>query len=1810
MHTNTNTCSDSMSYVDIKLLDYVIQDYDDKNESSEDDSNPNSPSSSKTEQQPNTTFTRILMFGLKENGETVSIIVNNHISYFYIKVDDLWTKNDMHTFMKTDFIPNNFRYKNPIYKYQLVQRKTLYGFDDGKLHKFIIIQFENLSHYNRVKNVFYKKRSTYTKSSCDDITDTMNDQENDKDRTKRVLVPFFSSTMNTYVELYEANIPPLLRFFHVNSISPSGWIRVYLKRKLNSGKIYKANLISDHERLTTAKEEYHVTPRFIDGKIEKETNIPYKICSFDIEALSSHGDFPLAKKGYMRQSQQLVEYWDHELSRLPSKTDHNIIEIGEYLKLLLYGMFGIDDVEAEIVDKVDTKPHEYTNKMMRDIIHRLVGLKYIVKPDISDDLIPTLSGNKNTLLTILLSKVKREEKLENVNRLLESKSACLPKVQGDIVTFIGSTFRRHGENEPYLNHCITLDSCVYPNEDKNTVIESYDSELDVLLAWTDLIQKEDPDIIIGYNIFGFDYKFMMDRVNELGAEHADAFLRLSRVRDRVCGVEDKNGEYKLKDSSISIASGKHDLHYPDIPGRIQIDLYNYFRREYNLESYKLDFVSGYFIRNKVKSIADDWIQSDTEGLKIGSYVHFEEVGHSSDYYENGAKFKVIDMRTDQNNSSWFQLDKSVTPDMDKKVLWTLAKDDVSPQDIFDMTRKGPTERGLIAKYCIQDCNLVQHLLRKIDVITGFVEMSNLCSVPMEFLVLRGQGIKLFSFIAKQCRMENTLIKVLDNTNDNSGYEGAIVLPPKCGLYLDEPVACVDYSSLYPSSMISENLSHDSKVWSKEYDLDGYLLEDGVKGEKSETNEEEFKYDKLNHMKYIDVSFDTYSYLRKTNSTAKTPVYDKVKVGYKEVRFAKARDGKKAIMPSILERLLKARKDTRKQAKYKTIQTSIGEYTGLVTNKTDETTTLVTEKGEVKIIENVSIQSIQDTHDAFMQNVLDKRQLAIKVTANSLYGQCGAKTSSFYDQDVAAATTAIGRKLLKYGQKIVEDVYGDKVCETKYGKVHSHAEYIYGDSVTGDTPIILRTYDYDDEGKKQYRVIQRRIDDLTDIWVPYEEFKPFDTYESNRRAKQQSNNIFLNGFRYEIWTKNGWKKLNRVIRHKCNKSIYRVVTNYGVVDATEDHSLIDKDGKYLKPTDLTNGTELYHRDWNDKGDGNIDSRASYGNTASSTVYKSVMKVIHRLPSYHSVPLSLSIANSMSSSVSSNPNRYMEIYSNEDIHIMECLKGKWDTYGRVYIMGIMNQVSFINRETNTFEIVQESEDKDWFMHLMSILLQVYDKDAFCYMENTNHTHNKIICRKEDIQDIILKDISINMNCHGEKIVPEFIMNNEEMILWYIRGICFGGRHVQMDWEENTVQITDIESKTELSHLMHLMNYIGGHSQIDYDLNTKTYVLYVEPRLDRYARSTSISSRMSYPSCRVLNHFKILDASVKPIGEGKDDYVYDIETEDGTFNCGFPLIIKNTDSVFMSFKLTDLEGNKITGKEALKHTIELGKEVGKLATKFLKGPHDLEYEKTFMPFCLLSKKRYVGMLYEEDPESAYRKSMGIVLKRRDNAPIVKDVYGGIIDILMHDKNINKATNFMKRSLQNMIQEKYPLEKLVITKSIRDYYKNPKQIAHKVLADRMGKRDPGNKPRPGDRIPYVYIQKPKQPRGTKEKLLQGDKIETPEYIRQHKLKPDYGFYITNQIMKPVQQLFSLVLEDIPEFRESVYKGEFYRERKKLMEVYGETDCEKYDKKLQSLHDGYVKKILFDKALGQAEQKSANRAKCTFIKMFNRKPEKIRKSV
>lgn len=1304
---------------------------------------------------------RIQMFGINEQGETCSIFVDDYHPFFYVKVGDHWTNATKSAFIRN--IKENLKsrfFENSILaeKCEIVEKRKLYGFDGGKNHKFVLLVFKNTTVMNRVKNLWY----------CDIFTP--------RDGKTRVLKPdgyIFEhihpttktkTKTNTYI--YEANIPPILRFFHIQKISPSGWVSFSMK---------KTRLIDKYT--TTCQYEYRLSFDDIIPQNDKETVVPYKICSFDIEASSSHGDFPIPVKSYKKLATNIVdaviakhaggdEITDDEIThmiytafqysyqsrpkysgidtiypkRRPKEADmfrlcrlvlskelrhlikEDVVAQENTIEHIFLQMAatakkeaakaaekkatsaaaaghgnGDGDGEEGDDDDEDSSDEDSSHEDNDEIYARQPVAKSTSTSDLSVKLATLLNNRKHG----------REERIKIVSDTLGS---VFPKVEGDKVTFIGSTFVRYGQNgnRPYLNNCIVLDTCNNLDaEVPNSEIESYTTESDVLVAWTRLIQKENPDIIIGYNIFGFDYQFMFRRAVETGCY--EEFLKLSRNRDELCanagggggggGFVNPNTEITadnvaIEQTKIALASGQYDLHYIKMTGRLQIDVYNYLRRDFNLSSYKLDDVSSYFIGDAVKSVEYDQdtdttrvISGNLLGLEVGNFVKFEQTNHSTDVYKDGHKFKVVAIATGN-----FTVDGSATPDMKSMVRWGLAKDDVSPQDIFRMTNEGPKERAVIAKYCIQDCNLVHHLMNKIDIITGYTEMAKICSVPISFLVMRGQGIKLTSYVAMKCREKNTLMPVIDKDRSESGYEGAIVLPPKCGLYLDNPVACNDYSSLYPSSMISENLSHDSKVWTKEYDNDGNLIR--------ETGEQ--CYDNLPGYKYVDITYDTYRWTRPKSATKTAAAAIKVKCGTKVCRFAQFPEGEKGIMPAILEELLLARKTTRKLAEKQT--------------------------------------------DAFMANILDKRQLGYKVTANSLYGQCGAKTSTFYEVDVAASTTATGRKLLTYARRVVEEAYGDILLPTShptYPLVHSKAEYIYGD--------------------------------------------------------------------------------------------------------------------------------------------------------------------------------------------------------------------------------------------------------------------------------------------------------------------------------------------------------------------------------------------------------------------------------------------------------------TDSVFFTFNLSTPEGAPIRGKDAIAITIELAKQVGDYSSKFLKAPHGWVYEKTICPFALLRKKGYVGRYYEQNPNKGKVKSMGIVLKRRDNAPIVKEIYGGIIDTLMKDDDsvskddkIGRAIAFLREKLQYMIDQKCPIEKLIITKSLRSDYKNPQQIAHKVLADRMGVRDPGNKPNTGDRIPYAYIH------NTTKGALQGDRIEHPDYIQANKLQLNYSFYITNQIMKPIQQLFALVLEDLPAFQKK--KGRFLD----AVETVASTidDPIKCEKKITEMRHKEVKSLLFDEFLVKADNlNKGNRA-------------------
>ena len=143
----------------------------------------------------------IQMFGINEKGETASIYVNNFTPYFYIKVNDDWNESKMTMFLSQIKEDMGKYYEGSIEKASFVKKKKLYGFDGGKHHTFILIKFKNEAAMTKAKNLWYTTKTTKGQYK--------------KFLTKEGYVCRECST-NTYI--YEAQIPPFLRMFHIKEI--------------------------------------------------------------------------------------------------------------------------------------------------------------------------------------------------------------------------------------------------------------------------------------------------------------------------------------------------------------------------------------------------------------------------------------------------------------------------------------------------------------------------------------------------------------------------------------------------------------------------------------------------------------------------------------------------------------------------------------------------------------------------------------------------------------------------------------------------------------------------------------------------------------------------------------------------------------------------------------------------------------------------------------------------------------------------------------------------------------------------------------------------------------------------------------------------------------------------------------------------------------------------------------------------------------------------------------------------------------------------------------------------------------------------------------------------------------------------------------------------------------------------------------------------------------------------------------------------------------------------------------------------------
>lgn len=1131
-------------------------------------------------QQHNKSYT-IFIFGVTTQGHSVCLRIKNYLPYFYVQIPDEFTPQQQNEFLDnfdvTRFVEEydeeeiesyqqaveskdqkttqRYRFNSTYYKDAIdrkkstfVDKKIFWTFMNEQLFKFAKLAFKSKSGYQ-----FFER--------------------NFKSPLKLNINGY--STEQQY-NLFESDLEPVLRFMHDNKIKPSSWLQI-------AGNRYKLENRQSKCQINISADYTDVLP------LDKAEIPPLLIASFDIEADSSHGDFPIARKDCKKLANQLVITWirdqriiekkayepllaNIQRASTPSTLDTTLFytdkksakhdaEMLPLLKKALDTYLKQSNPETQ-QQLQSTKEINYLREVIKYIhakqqlafrqdyfdfrIKKALG--YVEYADIDDEISliylkkparakqflatpaythmiesfynicnrPIRKVKANTamkkaqrevatleteqiakhpsfsitdLVTIIIQCAKKHKVSERdlqdkiitketmVRFINHQLNHAFGFAEGDTVIQIGTVFWRYGDKEISHNNIITLKTCdAFKVGNSNCEVISKQHERDVLLEWSKLIEEHDPDIIIGYNTFGFDESFMYDRITDLCLEHDrqtltredikaleanntyKSFINLGRFDPTIVKrvPEAKGGIVNKKLSSSAL--GDNFLYYFNTPGRVQIDLLKVCQASLTkLPSYKLDSVSEFYISGKIKDvITTDPTQTESAKIKvdnigeldIGNYIVISMAATTAKLYD-GEKLKILAI---DREAGKIVLDKPIPKDcLAATPLWGLGKDDISPQDIFRLQKGDSADRALIAKYCIQDCALLIRLLRKLEVINNNFGMSNVCLVPFSYIFLRGQGIKAFSLITNECAKEDFLLPVLervepeeqtvddvtrrthtsmavqseaaeegddllednipeestlpeevnsddddnteteDPTNDtqqienepkskkrfklqknfnkimmtDESYEGALVLKPKTDIYTEDPITVLDFSSLYPSEMITSDLSHD-RICEDPY----WLGETGAK-----------HLEELG-LSYLDRSYDNFEWIDPMKRSK-----GKRKCGVTTVRFVQYPDGRKGLIPRILMGLLASRKATKKR--------------------------------------------MEAESDPFKKALYDGLQLAYKVTANSVYGQIGAKTSKIYKPQIAAATTAGGRERLGHAKTFLSEkfpetsvIYGD------------------------------------------------------------------------------------------------------------------------------------------------------------------------------------------------------------------------------------------------------------------------------------------------------------------------------------------------------------------------------------------------------------------------------------------------------------------------------------------------------------------------------------------------------------------------------------------------------------------------------------------------------------------------------------------------------------------------------------------------------------------------------------------------------------------
>lgn len=300
-------------------------------------------------------------------------------------------------------------------------------------------------------------------------------------------------------------------------------------------------------------------------------------------------------------------------------------------------------------------------------------------------------------------------------------------------------------------------------------------EAELCNRFSNLVKELDPDILIGHNVFKFDWKYMDVRYGTLVNKNIPYMGRYKNWRMLEHGECDSlvEGIYHSEEWE-SAAYSNQSIGYILVPGRIQMDLLPIVQQlGYKLDSYKLEFISQFFLGE------------GKTGLEPEEMFHLAKLSRECSKILRSNDSSLI-------KTSSFKQISNIEVDED----WKAKLDKMGREAMFE-----------IDKYCIQDTMLPIKIIQKINLLIGLIEDAKIVHVNIMDLYTRGQGIRVYSQEYMELKSNGYFIKRIKAEKTN--YKGAFVFSALVGYY--KRVHCLDFAKLYPSIMIAYNICYTTFV---------------------------------------------------------------------------------------------------------------------------------------------------------------------------------------------------------------------------------------------------------------------------------------------------------------------------------------------------------------------------------------------------------------------------------------------------------------------------------------------------------------------------------------------------------------------------------------------------------------------------------------------------------------------------------------------------------------------------------------------------------------------------------------------------------------------------------------------------------------------------------------------------------------------------------------------------------------------------------------------------------------------------------------